>query len=73
MGVMFVRVPAGRTKKAHPNTCVSIRHTALRNERSRRHTLVRITPKKKKTDERKTKDRTPMTLERKAKKVLYVR
>ena len=37
-----VRVHAGRTKKNYPNTYVTIGHTALRNERSRRRTVVRI-------------------------------
>ena len=43
-----VRVHAGRMKKTHPNTYmyVSISHTALSNERSRRRTAVRIAPKR---------------------------
>ena len=50
------RVPAGTTKKSHPNTYVSIGHTALLNERSRRRTVVRTLRRIKiKTDEGKTK------------------
>ena len=50
-----VHVRTGRTKKTHLNTYVSTGHTALCNERSRRRTVARITPKKKK--DRREKDK----------------
>ena len=50
-----VRVDAGRTKRTHPNKYASIGHTALCNERSRRRTVIRITPKKNK--DRREKDK----------------
>ena len=50
-----VGVHAGRTKTCQ-NTCGSIGHTALCNERSRRRTVVRITPKKNKDGREKDKN-----------------